>query len=91
MTPLRVLDTLYRGRGRLKDAYPAQWTAARMRLTDHGADRAVLLAMLAWAGSATRQAARGNIFATVPVIWSLTPERSPGLERLHQVVDRARR
>jgi len=91
MTPLRVLDTLYRGGGRLTDAYPPEWTGMRMRLTDHGADRAVLLAMLAWAGATKRDSARKNIFGTVPVIWPLTPERSPGLEALHAVVDGAER
>ena len=89
MTPLRVLSVMYRGEN-LSDAWPPAWTGLRMRSIDHGADRAVLAAMLAW-GVRQSGAKQDHTINNVPIVWSLAPERAPGLEQLHAAIGDALR
>jgi hypothetical protein len=84
MTPLRVLSVMYRDEN-VSDAWPPAWTGLRMRTIDRGADRAVLAAMLAW-GLRQSGAKQEHTINNVPIVWSLAPERAPGLEHLHAAI-----
>lgn len=95
MTPERVLSVLYGNMGPagttlLHNAYPKGWTAMRARTVESGADRHVLVAMLAWAGRTDAKAGSKRIFEHVPRLWAKAPLRSPGLERLHSALAPAR-
>jgi hypothetical protein len=95
MTPERVLSVLYGNMGPagtrlLQNAYPKGWTAMRARTVESGADRHVLVAMLAWAARTDARAGRERIFEHVPRLWANAPLRSPGLERLHSALAPAR-
>lgn len=95
MTPLRVLSVLY---GRTSDpqrwlsnAYPAAWTAFHDRTIGAGADRHVLVAMLAWAGGISANQTRKRIQANATIAWTDAPDKAPGLEELHRHLAPARR
>lgn len=96
MTPERVLSVLYghtagTRRTLLHNAYPAAWTAFRDRTVGAGADRHVLVAMLAWAGRTTAEQARKRIQTNAVIAWTDAADRSPGLEELHRHLAPARR
>lgn len=85
MTPRRVLSVLY-GNLKLTDAAPAAWTDLRQRLLPRGADRAVLVALLAWADRNPTTSAATRLNRAVARVWSQTPERNPGFDELHAAI-----
>ena len=86
MTPYRVLSAVYGGEN-LRDAYPRTWTIMVKRVLHRGGDRAVLLALAAWAANAQGQRAT-QVRAAVERVWAQAEPRLPGLEALHEAVDR---
>jgi hypothetical protein len=85
MTPRRIITVLYTGEHKT-DAWPPTWTTLRTRVIDRGGDRMVLLAILAWALTTNDAAAARNVIDTVTTVWPITPDRSPGLEELHNAI-----
>lgn len=89
MTPTRVLTVLYSNEG-LTDAAPESWTELRPRLLNRGGDRAVLLALLAWARQNEGSTASKRLYTAVARIWPQAEARLPALGELHAAVDAAR-
>lgn len=89
MTPSRVLTVLYSNEG-LTHGAPAAWTDLRTRLLNRGADRTVLVALVAWARHDEGSTASKRLYAGVARLWSQTEERLPALGELHAAVDEAR-
>lgn len=84
MTPRRVLSALYSGQAP-RDAAPARWSDLRDRVIGRGGDRAVLLAMLAWADGRDGAAAR-RVRENVALVWERAPSRGPAVTELHGLI-----
>ncbi|RKQ90864.1 hypothetical protein C8N24_0679 [Solirubrobacter pauli] len=88
MTPRRVLSALFGDEG-LRAAKPKHWTDLRDRVLGRGGDRAVLLAILAWA-AARRDAEADLVSSNVALVWARAPERGPAVPELHTAIDESR-